>query len=282
MPAVEPVEPPPVTAARLRPGLRAVPRGRDRWQLGIVDAVARVLPRAEATDRLVSALAGPGPAPDDPASRRLLAELDAAGLVDSDEREADRLRRRTGTRVLVRGSLLPDGGADAAALLQAAGARVVRRPPADLVVRLHVGELDRSETDDWIRAGLPHLLVRALDGVVVLGPFVLPGQTACLGCLDAHRAEDDPEHPAVVDRYARATARPRADGLAEPVDPTLATLATAWAARDALSFAEGRRPSTWSSTVTMCPALAEVTAVSWLRHPTCGCVWPEPSGTMEG
>ncbi len=262
---------------RLRPGVRVVARGRDRWQVGSVDGLARVLPQQGAADRVVRALKGVGEVPDDPQARQVLTELAGAGLVETRQDTDERGRRRCAARVRVLGTL----GCDPAPLLGRAGVRAVRRPPADLVLRLCVGELPRSETDQWVRAQLPHLVVRAMDGVVVLGPFVVPGRTACLRCLDSHRHDDDFEHPAVVERYVRATAAPRADGAPEPVDLALATLATAWAVRDALSFVEGGSPSTWSSTVTLGHALAEVTAVSWLRHPACGCAWPEDSGTME-
>ncbi len=40
--------------------------------------------------------------------------------------------------------------------------------------------------------GLPHLMVRLTEGDAVVGPFVVPGRTACLRCLDAHHADGRP------------------------------------------------------------------------------------------
>ncbi|NUR06735.1 MAG: hypothetical protein HOQ45_06990, partial [Nocardioidaceae bacterium] len=59
----------------------------------------------------------------------------------------------------------------------------------------------------------------------------------------------------------------------EPVDPLLAALALAWAARDLATYVDGRRPATWSATVTLQPDLSEIETRSWLRHPGCCCTW---------
>ena len=74
-------------------------------------------------------------------------------------------------------------------------------------------------------------------------------------------------------QYAAATCRDRADGSPEPVDPALAALAVAWAARDVTSYADGGRPSTWSTTLVLAHDLATLETRSWLRHPECGCGW---------
>jgi hypothetical protein len=108
--------------------------------------------------------------------------------------------------------------------------------------------------------------------VVELGPFVAPGQTACLRCVDAHRGETDPRRALVLEQYAAAG--PRADGVPEPVDEPVFTAALAWAVRDCLSYVDGLEPTTWSRTVTFGPGMAQ-TAREWARHPHCGCAWSE-------
>ncbi len=138
---------------------------------------------------------------------------------------------------------------------------------------LGVGEPDREVVDDWTRAGTPHLLVRLTEGRAVIGPFVVPGETACLRCVDAHCTDADPAWPLLVRQYSAASATDRPDGAPEPVDPLLATLALAWAARDLASYVDGLRPSTWSATVTVQPQLTRIESRSWLRHPACGCSW---------
>jgi bacteriocin biosynthesis cyclodehydratase domain-containing protein len=136
-----------------------------------------------------------------------------------------------------------------------------------------VGEPARTLLDPWLQRGVPHLVVRLSEGRVLLGPFVDPGRTACLRCLDAHRTDQDPDWPLLVHQYAAQVDRGRADGVPEPVDPALTALAVAWAVRDVATFAEGHRPTTWSATLTLSGRLEELGTVPWLRHPECGCAW---------
>jgi bacteriocin biosynthesis cyclodehydratase domain-containing protein len=127
-----------------------------------------------------------------------------------------------------------------------------------------------------VQLGTPHVLVRLVEGYAVVGPFVAPGRTACLRCGDAAATDLDPSWPLLVEQYSSLSARDRRDGATEPVDPALAALAGAWALRDVASYLQGHRPSTWSTTLTLDPLLADVRTETWLRHPACGCTW-----TME-
>jgi bacteriocin biosynthesis cyclodehydratase domain-containing protein len=136
-----------------------------------------------------------------------------------------------------------------------------------------VGEPAREQLDGWMRTGLPHLVLRLSEGAAVLGPLVLPGETACLRCIDAHHTDIDPAWPLLVTQQAAAVSRGREDTLPEPVDTVLATLACAWAAREVASFAEGRRPATISTTVRLDPHLTALETHCWPRHPACGCTW---------
>jgi bacteriocin biosynthesis cyclodehydratase domain-containing protein len=145
--------------------------------------------------------------------------------------------------------------------------------PVNGGVLVGVGEPDRALVDEWTRAGTPHVLVRLTEGRAVIGPFVQPGSTACLRCVDAHCTDADPAWPLLVRQYSAASARDRPDGAPEPVDPLLASLALAWAARDLASYVDGGRPSTWSATVTVHPQLSRIEMRRWLRHPGCGCSW---------
>jgi bacteriocin biosynthesis cyclodehydratase domain-containing protein len=153
--------------------------------------------------------------------------------------------------------------------LREAGPRQV----ADCDVLLGVGEPERERLDAWTRAGTPYLLVRMVEGRAVVGPFVEPGATACLRCLDAHCTDADPAWPLLLRQYAAASSHDRSDGVPEPVDPLLAALAVAWAARDLATYVDGGRPSTWSTTVTLHPVLDRIETRTWWRHPACGCSW---------
>ncbi|MBA2463655.1 MAG: TOMM precursor leader peptide-binding protein, partial [Nocardioidaceae bacterium] len=132
---------------------------------------------------------------------------------------------------------------------------------------------DRELADPWTQAGMPYVVIRITEGRAVVGPFVVPGETACLRCIDAHHTDADRAWPLLLRQYSRATTQDRADGLTEPVDPTLEVLAVAWATRDLASYADGVRPSTWSTTVSLDAQLGNVESRCWLRHPECGCCW---------
>jgi hypothetical protein len=247
----------------LAPGLRVVVRGRDRLQVGIAEQSA-VVPRTPTHTAVLEALLDGSVPPADPASRAVVDDLVAHGLV------VDAGARRTAPAWV---AVVGDLGIDPAPLLTAArispaGPRT--RRDAGLV--LCRGEPDRETLDDWVRSGLPHLVVRAVDGHVVLGPLVVPGTTACLRCVDEHRADEDPEHLAVLHRYAAACRSPRPDGVPDEVEPLLATLATSWAARDLRSHLDGNRPATWSSTLAL-GGPGGLTAATWPRHPACWCAW---------
>ncbi len=119
-------------------------------------------------------------------------------------------------------------------------------------------------------SGVPHLVMRSRGGEVSVGPFVVPGRTACLRCEDAHRTESDPRWPLLVAQLpSPLTPRVARDC---PPEPALLTLALAWAVRDLACFVEGGRPATWSSTITVDAELT-LPRLDLLRHPHCGCAW---------
>lgn len=274
MPATTAVAP--SARPRLRPGLRVVRRGRDRLQVGLVEP-AVVLPRTPLVEATLTALTGTTPLESDPATARLLAQLDELGLLTHPRPTATPADDAwAGPAELIDGfGAVP--GVDVAGLLAAAGvaAGTGRRTTGGRgpALVLHRGELAREVVDDLVRAGRPHLLVRALDGGVVLGPYAVPGRTACLRCLDAHAGDTDPELYDVIARYADASARPRHDGSDAEIDPALLTVALGWAVRDLATARDGGRPATWSTTVWLPARLDGVESTAWLRHPACPCGW---------
>ncbi len=285
----------------LRPGTHVLSRGAGELQVGLDPRAALVLPdRPSVRDSLrllsssadldehpdtatVDVLAAHDLVVDERALIPLLGRDDlspqtTAALTRSAGSAAPSLRQaRDRWRTTVRTFGHAGGGTlrrDLVALLGAAGLREHRgRTAPDCGVLVGVGEPDRELVDDWTRAGTPYLLVRLTEGRAVVGPFVASGRTACLRCIDAHHADADPAWPLLVRQYATAASRDRADGATEPVDPLLAALTTAWAARDLASYVDGQRPSTWSATVTLHPRLEELETQPWLRHPACSCSW---------
>ena len=148
-----------------------------------------------------------------------------------------------------------------------------REKTTDVGLLLGVGEPQRERVDPWVRRGRPHLLLRWVEGEVLLGPFVLPGRTPCLRCLDAHRTEEDPSWPLLVEQYARVSRLDRPDGVPEPVDPALAALAVGWAVADLATYAGGGRPTTLGATVRVTSGMEQIVTTRWRRHPACGCDW---------
>ena len=198
-----------------------------------------LLPRTAEVEGTLALLLQQRPLDDDESTAAVLALLDEHGCLD-------RSRPAAGGTVAVLGRFEAPGLPDLEALLATAGLTITASPAnADVVLVLALGELDRDLLDPLIRSRTSHLVVRMVDAGAVLGPFVVPGVTACLRCVDAHQSLLDPDHVAVTSRYLRATAVPRDDGVPDVPDASLVALALSWATRDVVAHLEGRsrRPS---------------------------------------
>ena len=234
----------------LLPGLHVVRRDDHHLQVGVDPPRRAVLPDQPDVRRLLADLAtGRTPEPATPAGRRALADLAEAGLLAGPV-------ARGGAVALTRGA------GEVERLLRESGCTL--DPAARVALLAVAGEVPRPDADDEVRAGRPHLVLGAHTHGWTVGPFVVPGRTACLRCVDAHLGEQDPRRALVVEQLA---GRPAA-----PADPALATLAAAWAVRDALTFLGGGEPATWSATVELGPELPPRRR-TWARHPHCGCSW---------
>ncbi|QNN51777.1 hypothetical protein [Nocardioides mesophilus] len=286
----------------LRPGTHVLQRGDGRLQLGLDPASAVILPDEPEVRELLAGLDGSTRDDDLPLLTVLreqslvLDEHDVLPLLNASNRcpapaaaalarqrgaaAGPAADRRAATRLEVRGfggdELADQVVALAGRLGLRAGAPSRKRASGDdavVGVLAGIGEPDRELADPWVRESTPYVVVRMCEGHAVVGPFVAPGRTSCLRCIDAHHTDADPAWPLLVQQYSRLSSRPRRDGVPEPVDPVLATLAAAWAVRDLASYVDGVRPSTWSTTLVLDAELAEVESRCWLRHPECGCGW---------
>jgi hypothetical protein len=245
---------------RLRTGLPVVRRDDRHLQVGIDPPWRVVVPDEPDVRRLLADLAaGRTPSVTTAVAHRVLRDLVAADLVIDGDSDTDSDRSRI--KVSVSGSerLV----AEAVRLLQASGCAGPTRDAAVALV-LADGEPRRESVDEHVRDSRPHLAVSGTQSGYLLGPFVVPGRTACLRCVDAHRGERDPRRAVVVEQLG--------DRALAPPDPALQALTAAWAVRDVLTFADGGRPSTWSATVEIGPDLVPMRR-EWARHPHCGCSW---------
>lgn len=278
----------------LRPGLRVVRRDDGHLQVGIDPPLRAIVPDEVPVRRLLEDLSTGDPGrtigpSDSPAAARCLQTLHQHGLlVDAaalgralatgeDRAAAAAVFAQAGagaeevltarTRSEVRVDAAPDVRQSAHRLLRAAGVSLTEGPEADIVLLVSPGPLPRDALDPFVRDGRAHAVVTPAGGGFTVGPFVVPGLTACVRCVDAHLAEHDPRRAVVLEQCGR-----QAPGPVEPRDPTLLALAVAWAVRDVIRFVDGEDPATWSATVTI-GADAMPVRQSWRRHPHCGCSW---------
>jgi len=255
--ATTPATTPASAAPMLRPGLHVVRRDDDHLQVGLDPPWRVVVPDDPGVRRLLADLGSGRPAaPTTAAAHRALAELTRSGMVAPAEPPV----RGRAVSLRATGPLRDE----AVRVLRAAGCEA--GPAGEVAVVLAAGEVARRDVDVHVREGRPHLPVSAGPLGWTLGPFVVPGASACLRCVDAHRAEHDPRRALVVDQLA---GRPAA-----PDDPALAAVAVSWAVRDVLTFLGGGEPSTWSATVELGADLRPRRR-AWRRHAHCGCAWAQ-------
>lgn len=285
------------TPWRLDPLARVTDRRDGRLQVGLHPAARVLLPATSAMRALLSALvagsvvtadgtlegalegtlagapeataAGPSADPAT-AARRLgaLAELRDAGFLIP----VDRIAEQAAGRAELPVGLWADAGWEPRAreLITAAGLCLGDRRDAQVWLVAGDGETRRPVVEELIREDLPHLLLAGVAGRARLGPFVVPGRTACLYCVDAHQADRDPAHILVTLAHT-------GPGRAAELPAPLRDLALAWAVGDLVSYVDGRQPSTWSTRIDVGPELRPE-PTRYLRHPRCGCAWAELAG----
>jgi len=118
-----------------------------------------------------------------------------------------------------------------------------------------------------VASGVLHLAASAREAIGVVGPLVVPGQSACLGCVELARSDRDPAWPFILAQAAGQTAQPVACAA------TLATAVAAQAVSQVLSCLDLAQPA-----VAVTNATLELVAPgwqwrrrSWPRHGQCRC-----------
>ncbi|MEU9080860.1 ThiF family adenylyltransferase [Streptomyces sp. NPDC048357] len=132
---------------------------------------------------------------------------------------------------------------------------------------LHAWAPDPDTAADWVATGIPHLYAGVLEGTGLVGPLVLPGVTACAGCMEREHVDRDAAWPRMLVQW-RSAHRRRAGAAC---DLGLSTAVAGLAAAHALSFLDGELPA---STATRWEAA--LPSLHWesapvLPHPDCPC-----------
>jgi hypothetical protein len=92
-----------------------------------------------------------------------------------------------------------------------------------------VGHHDPVLAAALVRECVPHLAASAGEAIGVVGPLVIPGQSACLRCLDLARTDRDPAWPLILAQLAGPPDPPGCGAL-------LAAAVAAQASAQALAF----------------------------------------------
>ncbi|MEU7643170.1 TOMM precursor leader peptide-binding protein [Streptomyces huasconensis] len=122
---------------------------------------------------------------------------------------------------------------------------------------------DPLHAEGLLSAGTPHLYAGVVEGTGVVGPLVLPGATACAGCLFRQRADRDPTWGRMLAQWRSGRARP-----VPACDLALSTSVAGLVAGHALAFLDGTSMAAsgvrWE---------ASVPGFDWHARP----VWPHPA-----
>ncbi|MFE5722906.1 ThiF family adenylyltransferase [Streptomyces erythrochromogenes] len=132
---------------------------------------------------------------------------------------------------------------------------------------LHAWAPDPDTAADWVASGIPHLYAGVLEGTGLVGPLVLPGTTACAGCMERDRVDGDAAWPRMLVQW-RSSHRRRGSASC---DLGLSTAVAGLAAAHALAFLDGQLPaSTGARWEAALPAL-HWEAAPVRPHPDCPC-----------
>jgi bacteriocin biosynthesis cyclodehydratase domain-containing protein len=145
----------------------------------------------------------------------------------------------------------------------------------DVDVVAPVGAVPRPEVLASARRH-PHLLVTVRETTALVGPFVRPGVTACLRCLELSRRDRDPAWPALTAQLVGSAS------AVEPCDLTLASLAASLACMQVLTHLDGaQRPQSEGGVLEFGLRDGRLRRRSISSHPACGCGAADATETMD-
>jgi hypothetical protein len=135
-------------------------------------------------------------------------------------------------------------------------------PDLAILTKLPSPELPLS----LVHEGVPHLAARGAEAIGVVGPLVTPRRSACLRCVDLHKAAGDPAWPKVL---AQATC---ATPVTEACDSVLGAMTATLAAAQALAFIDGAvAPVTVNGTLEVVLPDWQWRRRTWNPHGDCAC-----------
>lgn len=144
----------------------------------------------------------------------------------------------------------------------------------DVVVLVVEEGLEVLRTARLVAEVVPHLVVTVTGWGAVVGPFVLPGETACVRCVELRSGSPDERRdgraPQAVDGVARA-AGGVARGDRVPQAAAVAATAGALVAAEVVAYLDGRRPATAGASIEVEALDAMPRLRGWSVHPRCGC-----------
>ena len=118
-----------------------------------------------------------------------------------------------------------------------------------------------------VTGAVAHLTAAASEAIGVVGPLVIPGQTACLGCVDLARSDRDPAWPLILAQASGRASQPAACAAA------LAAAVAAQATAQALAYLDQAAPGAVVINGTLELVLPDWQwrRRSWVPHPQCRC-----------
>ncbi|MFD5329064.1 ThiF family adenylyltransferase [Streptomyces sp. NPDC127092] len=125
---------------------------------------------------------------------------------------------------------------------------------------------DPLPAEAWIASGTPHLYAGVLEATGVVGPLVLPGGTACAGCMQRELADREPVWPRLPAQWRSGRPHPL-----PACDVTLATAVAGLAAAHALAFLDGDLPSSTGARWEVSLPLLGWRSAPVRAHPACPC-----------
>lgn len=146
----------------------------------------------------------------------------------------------------------------------------VRRRKRQVDVVVLAGEdsaARRTLAERLCAESVTHLHVTTQTGIATVGPLVVPGYTACHGCVDQHRADRDPGYPMVLAQRV-GTCDPPATSVAVAVGAAVAVAQT-------VRHLGGLPSAAVDGVLTVHAGEGRLRRRSYPRHAACGCAWHE-------